>query len=48
MLAFLLDIVEVPESHTGAVMAQAFQNMLKQFGVKKKVRAVVVVLCCTG
>jgi hypothetical protein len=48
MLAFLLNIVEVAESHTGAVMAQAFQDMLKQFRLEKKVRAVIVVACCIG
>jgi hypothetical protein len=56
MLAFLLDIVEVPEvrfpispcmffllmlfkSHTGVVMANAFQDMLERFGLQEKVKS---------
>jgi len=31
-LAFLLDILEVPESHTGVALAKAFQQMLEVFG----------------
>jgi len=31
MLAFLLDIVEVPEYHTGVALAKAFQKMLETF-----------------
>jgi hypothetical protein len=34
MLAFLLDIIEVPESHTGMALARAFQNMLETFGLE--------------
>ena len=37
MLAFLLDIVKVPESHTGVSLAKAFQNMLEKFGLKDQV-----------
>jgi len=37
MLAFLLDIVEVPESHTGVALAKAFQKMLEAFGLQNKV-----------
>jgi hypothetical protein len=37
MLAFLLDIAELPESHTGRAMAAAFQKMLIQFGLTQKV-----------
>ena len=33
MLAFLLDIVKLPESHTGVALAKAFQQMLKTFGL---------------
>jgi len=56
MLAFLLDIAELPEvcysyynnlslliffqSHTGVVMANAFQVMLKQSGLSKKILAI--------
>ncbi len=37
MLAFLLDIVDVPESHTSVALAQAFQRMLKTFGLEDRV-----------
>ena len=37
MLAFLLDIVDVPESHTGVALAQAFQRMLETFGLEDRV-----------
>jgi len=37
MLAFLLDIIEVPESHTGVALAQAFQKMLETFGLQDRV-----------
>ena len=32
-LSFLLDIVEIPESHTGVVLAREFHNMLVRFGM---------------
>jgi endonuclease IV len=55
MLAFLLDVIEVPEvrfpichctflllmlfkSHTGIVMANAFQDMLERFELQEKVK----------
>jgi hypothetical protein len=38
MLAFLLDFVEVPESHTGLALAKAFQKMLEGYGLEKKAR----------
>jgi len=34
MLAFLLDVVELLESHTGIALAKVFQNMLKTFGLQ--------------
>src|SRR5689334_18587457 len=37
MLAFLLDIMEVPTSHTGVALANVFQGMLEEFGLKDKV-----------
>jgi hypothetical protein len=40
MLSFLLDIVELPESHTGATLAREFQAMLMRFGVTQKIMAV--------
>lgn len=36
-MSFLLDIVEVPESHSGASLGNAFQMMLECFGLEKKV-----------
>jgi len=36
MIMFLLDIIEVPESHSGATLAQEFQAMLERFHVKTK------------
>ena len=37
MLVFLLNIVDIPESHTGVALAQAFQRMLKTFGLEDRV-----------
>ena len=34
---FLLDIVEVPESHSGTTLAHEFQAMLEQFQLEDKV-----------
>ena len=39
-LAMLLDLVEVPKSHTGLNLALAFIKVLEDFGVDDKVRAV--------
>ena len=36
-MAFLLDILEVPESHTGMALAKAFQKMLETFGLEMQV-----------
>ena len=36
--AALLDIVEVPESHTGRKMAEVFKDVLVEFGILDKVR----------
>lgn len=33
----LLDLVEVPRSHSGANLAEAFANVLKEFGIEDKV-----------
>jgi hypothetical protein len=35
MLAFLLDVIEVLESHTGMALAKAFQQKLKMFGLQE-------------
>jgi hypothetical protein len=37
-VCFLLDLVEVAISHTGANLAAAFANVLKDFGISSKVR----------
>ena len=37
MLAFLLDILEVPESHTSVALVKAFQQMLETFGLQQRV-----------
>jgi len=37
MLSFLLDIIEVPESHTGATLAKAFHKMLVSYGIETKI-----------
>ena len=39
MLAFLLDIVELLESHTGITLAKAFQQMLETFGLQDQVHS---------
>ena len=36
-LAFLLDLVEVPKSHTGVNLADTFVEVLEAFGIKDKV-----------
>jgi len=37
IISFLLDIIEVPESHSGATLRNVFQAMLECFGLSKKV-----------
>lgn len=39
----LLDIVEVPKSHTGLNLALAFIKVLKDFGISNKVRVLYLV-----
>lgn len=39
--AMLLDIVEVPESHTGYNLALAFVKVLKDFGISEKVSTLI-------
>ena len=36
-MAMLLDLVEVPRSHTGANLADAFVDVLRAFGIEDKV-----------
>lgn len=47
-MSFLLDIIEVPESHTGAALARAFQAMLKRFHLEHKVGDPHVTLCLSN
>lgn len=37
-MAMLLDIVEVPKSHTGVNLALVFSGVLTEFGICDKVR----------
>ncbi|KAL1685037.1 hypothetical protein GGG16DRAFT_67112, partial [Schizophyllum commune] len=37
-LLFLLDIVELPESHTGTALAAALQQVIEDFDLADKVR----------
>ena len=41
LLLFLLNIVEVPESHTGQTLTKAFHKMLVDFGIQNKILSVV-------
>lgn len=36
-ISILLDVVEVARSHTGVHLAQAFADVLKEFGINTKV-----------
>ena len=36
-MAMLLDLLEVPRSHTGANLAEGFLEVLRAFGVEDKV-----------
>jgi hypothetical protein len=36
-ISMLLDLVEVPRSHSGLNLALAFADMLKEFGISDKV-----------
>jgi hypothetical protein len=46
MMSFLLDIIEVPESHSGATLANVFQAMLERFGLEKKVSLMSMMFFC--
>ena len=39
-MAFLLDIVEVAESHSGETLAAAFAKILKDYGISDKVKVI--------
>ena len=38
MLAFLLEKIKVPESHTSVALEKAFKKMLETFGLKDRVK----------
>jgi hypothetical protein len=40
MLAFLLNIIKLPKSHTGATLMHKFQAMLMRFYITQKILAV--------
>jgi len=40
-MAMILDIVEVPKSHTGANLALAFTKVLTNFGISEKVMSLI-------
>lgn len=37
-VSMLLDLVEVPKSHTGVNLAEAFDQVLEEFGISDKVQ----------
>ena len=37
LMSMLLDIIEVAQSHTGVVLGETFVEVLKAFGIEKKV-----------
>ena len=39
-IVLLLDVVEVPFSHTGVNLARAFADILEDFGISDKVRTI--------
>jgi hypothetical protein len=43
-LSFVLDLVKVPRSHSGANKAAAFYQVLSDFGIKDKVSALLTPL----
>jgi len=45
-ISMLLDIVEVPRSHSGLNLAKAFRDILEDFGVSEKVKH--HKSCCSG
>ena len=36
-MALLLDFIEIAKSHTGVNLAEAFGDVLKEFGIEEKV-----------
>jgi hypothetical protein len=44
ILTFLLDVIEVPESHTGDALARAFHKMLVEHGLTQKVRNIMMLM----
>jgi hypothetical protein len=44
-LSTLLDVVEVPQSHTGVYLAQGFVKVLEDFGISEKARQHLLSIC---
>ena len=42
-ISMLLDLVEVPKAHSGVNLAEAFVNILDEFGIEDKVSNLLVV-----
>ena len=40
-ISMLLDLVEVPKSHSGVNLAEAFVKVLQEFGIEDKVSIIV-------
>ena len=38
----LLDLVDVPKSHTGVNLAEVFEDILRQFGIEDKVSMILL------
>ena len=45
-LLTLLDVIEVPQSHTGVFLTQGFVKVLEDFGISEKVRHQRILLIC--
>jgi hypothetical protein len=43
LISMLLDIVEVPRSHSGINLAMAFTKILEDFGIANKVRYFLII-----
>jgi hypothetical protein len=43
-MALILDVVEVPKSHSGITLANAFSDILKEFGLEHKVNTLLMLM----
>jgi hypothetical protein len=44
ILTFLLDVIEIPDSHTGDALAWVFHKMLVEHGLTQKVRNLMMLM----